>query len=89
MLQYNELTFSLLVSSALPVAAFVSTVAYLEKYRSNTSGFQLLPVGAETLHPTKGPVLGYYSDIVVHRDVRSVCFSVFFRVRIWKLSKSL
>lgn len=50
--------------------AFVSTVAYLEKYKSNTSDFQLLPVGAETLHPTKGPVLGYYSDIVVHRDVR-------------------
>lgn len=48
----------------------MSTVAYLEKYRSNTSDFQLLPVGAETLHPTKGPVLGYYSDIVVHRDVR-------------------
>lgn len=50
--------------------AFVSTVAYLEKYRSSTSPFQLLPVGAETIHPNKGPVLGYYSDILVHRDVK-------------------
>ncbi|KAG0712611.1 hypothetical protein GWK47_018114 [Chionoecetes opilio] len=50
--------------------AFVSTVAYLEKYKSSSSNFQLLSVGAETIHPTKGPVLGYYSDILVHRDVR-------------------
>ena len=56
--------------NVLVVAAFVSTVAYLEKYKSSTSPFQLLPVGAEALHPVKGAQLGYYSDILVHRDVK-------------------
>ncbi|KAK8403706.1 hypothetical protein O3P69_000063 [Scylla paramamosain] len=50
--------------------AFVSTVAYLEEYRSSSCPFHLLPVGAVTVHPTKGSLLGYYSDIVVHRDVK-------------------
>ena len=54
----------------LCVAAFVSTVAYLEEYRSSNCPFHLLPVGAVTVHPTKGTLLGYYSDIVVHRDVK-------------------
>lgn len=50
--------------------AFVSTSTYIEKFKSSTSPFTLLPVGAVTKHMVKGEVLGYYSDIVVHRDVK-------------------
>ncbi|KAK4329653.1 hypothetical protein Pmani_000006 [Petrolisthes manimaculis] len=50
--------------------AFVSTSTYLEKFRTSGSDFKLMPVGAMTKHPVKGELLGYYSDIVVHRDVR-------------------
>lgn len=51
-------------------AAFVSTSTYLELFRASGSDFTLLPVGAVTKHPVKGELLGYYSDIVVHRDVK-------------------
>ncbi|XP_045615305.1 uncharacterized protein [Procambarus clarkii] len=50
--------------------AFVTTSAYLENFKSGTNNFQLLPVGAVTKHPVKGEVLGYYTDIVVHRDIK-------------------
>ncbi|KAG7162651.1 uncharacterized protein LOC121873670 isoform X2 [Homarus americanus] len=50
--------------------AFVSTSSYLENFKSSPSSFQLLPVGAVTKHPKKGNVLGYYTDILVHRDVK-------------------
>ncbi|XP_071546507.1 uncharacterized protein [Panulirus ornatus] len=50
--------------------AFVSTSSYLQNYKSCSSDFQLLPVGAVSKHPIKGEVLGYYTDIVVHKDVK-------------------
>lgn len=48
--------------------AFISTSTYLEEYRTNCDTFKLLEVGAVTKHPVKGEVLGYYTDIVAHKD---------------------
>ncbi|KAK7079177.1 hypothetical protein SK128_001481 [Halocaridina rubra] len=50
--------------------AFISTATYLEEYKMNCDTFRLLEVGAVTKHPVKGEVLGYYTDIVAHKDLR-------------------
>ncbi|XP_068220804.1 uncharacterized protein [Palaemon carinicauda] len=50
--------------------AFISTSTYLDEYKRDSSIFKLLGVGAVTKHPVKGEVLGYYTDIVAHKDFK-------------------
>lgn len=50
--------------------AFIPTSSYVNDLNYISRHFSLLPVGAVTRHPKKGDVLGYYTDIVVHRDVK-------------------
>ncbi|XP_066977417.1 uncharacterized protein [Macrobrachium rosenbergii] len=52
--------------------AFISTSTYLDEYKRDSSIFKLLGVGAVTKHPVKGEVLGYYTDIVAHKDFNTV-----------------
>jgi len=50
--------------------AFIPTTSYVTDHNYISRHFSLLPVGTITKHPKKGEVLGYYTDIVVHRDVK-------------------
>lgn len=51
-------------------AAFITGAAYQKLVQENNENWELLPVGGVYPHITKGESVGYFADIIIHKNAQ-------------------